>query len=183
MATQAALSAAVDAAVLQAVTSRLSSTSALEDLALNALELNYDTLRYGEILETKLDINGNNYTFSTAARVETSFMRLAGIDSAKVPVSAQSLKQAKSLKVALVLEVTSSMSETAMDTLQQTALDHASTVMKGAGEGVTTRFAIVPYSDAVNLGDYAERARGPIYAGTCTTPGRERFALLTDCGS
>ena len=183
MATQAALSAAVDAAVLQAVTSRLSSTSELEDLALSALELNYDTLRYGEILETKLDISGNNYTFSAAARLETSFMRLAGIDSIKVPVSAQALKQAKNLEVALVLDVTSSMSETEMDTLQQAALDLVSTVMQGAGDGVTTRFAIVPYSDAVNLGDYAELARGPINAGTCSTPGCEQYTFLTDYGS
>ena len=88
MATQAALSAAVDAAVLQAVTSELSSTSELEDLALSAFELNYNNLRYGELLETELDVSGNNYTFSAVARLDTSFMRLAGVNSVRVPVSA-----------------------------------------------------------------------------------------------
>ncbi|MGL4295052.1 MAG: hypothetical protein ACRCTG_04985 [Aestuariivirga sp.] len=183
MATQAALSAAVDAAVLQAVTSGLSSTSELEDLALSALELNYNNLRYGELLETELDVSGNNYTFSAVARLDTSFMRLAGINSVRVPVSAQALKQAKNLEVALVLDVTSSMSETEMDTLQQAATDLVATVMQGAGEGVTTRFAIVPYADAVNLGDYAELARGPISSGTCTTPGCEKYTFLTDSRS
>jgi hypothetical protein len=180
LATQAALSAAVDAAVLQAVTSRLSSTSELEDLALSAFELNYDNLRYGELLETELNVSGNNYTFSAVARLDTSFMRLVGIDSVRVPVSAQALKQAKNLEVALVLDVTSSMSTTEIDTLQQAATDLVSTVMQGAGEGVTTRFSIVPYADAVNLGDYAEFARGPLSAGTCTTPGCEWYTFLTD---
>jgi len=180
MATQTALSAAVDAAVLQAVTSRLSTTSELEDLALSAIQLNYDDLRFGELLETKLDISGNSYTYSAVARLDTSFMRLAGIDSIRVPVSAQALKQAKNLEVALVLDVTSSMSETEIDTLQQAATDLVSAVMQGAGEGVKTRFAIVPYADAVNLGDYAEFARSPLSAGTCTTPGCEKYTFLTD---
>jgi hypothetical protein len=180
MATQAALAAAVDAAVLQAVTSKLSTTSELEELALSALQLNYDDLRYGEISETKLAVSGNSYTFSAVARFDTSFMRLAGIDSVQVPVTAQALKQAKNLEVALVLDVTSSMSEAEIDTLQQAATDLVATVMQGAGEGVTTRFSVVPYADAVNLGDYADLARGPLIAGTCTVPGCEKYKFQTD---
>ena len=183
MTTQAALAAAADAAVLQAVSSRLSSTSELDQLALNAFELNYDAVRFGEISDTKLDVSGNSYTFTAVARLDTSFMRLAGIDSVRVPVSAQALKQAKNLEVALVLDVTSSMSETELDTLQQAATSLVTKVMQGAGEGVTTRFSVVPYADAVNLGSYADLARGTISSGTCSTPGCENYTFRTDSRS
>ena len=74
----------------------------------------------------------------------------------------------------MVLDVTGSMDDD-MDDLRDAANELVDIVVQDVQEPFYSKVALVPYSAAVNVGDYADAIRGTYTAGTCTTPGCRYF--------
>ena len=89
-------------------------------------------------------------------------------DTLAVGVSAEVNRSTKDVEVALVLDVTGSMSGSRLRDLKTAAGDLVDIVVQDPSrQAVTrTRVALVPYSMGVNAGDYADAARGAIRGQT-----------------
>ncbi len=108
---------------------------------------------------------------SARARMPMSFMSLAGIRTMDLPVEAQAIRSGSNIEVALVLDTTRSMSGNKLRSLKQAATAFVDTVVWDNQSRFYSKVALVPYSVGVNLGSYANAARGTLRSGTCTTPG------------
>jgi Flp pilus assembly protein TadG len=90
-------------------------------------------------------------------------------DSIPVSVHSEVNRSAKNLEVAMVLDVTGSMSGSDIADLQSAATKMVDIVVKDVQTPYTSRMAIVPYSMGVNLGSRVAGARGPITPGSAIT--------------
>jgi Flp pilus assembly protein TadG len=78
----------------------------------------------------------------------------------QVGVSSQVNRSSRDLEVALVLDITGSMTGGRIESLKAAAKDLVNTVVQDQQSPYYSRMAIVPYSMGVNLGGYAVGARG-----------------------
>ena len=81
-----------------------------------------------------------------------------------VPVTATSevVRASKNLEVALVLDITGSMSGTRIADLKTAASDMVDTLVRDTQTPFYSKVALVPYAMGVNVGSYAAAARGPV---------------------
>ncbi|GAA0616664.1 ubiquitin-activating E1 FCCH domain-containing protein [Brevundimonas kwangchunensis] len=88
-----------------------------------------------------------------------------------IPVGAHSEvdRSSKNLEVALVLDITGSMSGSKITTLKEAARDLVDTVVQAQQTPFYSRMSIIPYSMGVNLGTYANTARGTLTGSTNIT--------------
>ncbi|MFT4251765.1 MAG: ubiquitin-activating E1 FCCH domain-containing protein [Caulobacter sp.] len=90
----------------------------------------------------------------------------------KLSTSAKSyvVRSSKNLEVALVLDITGSMSGTIrIDALKTAASDLIDTVVQDVQTPYYSKVAIVPYSIGVNVGTYADNVRGAIPSSTLSS--------------
>jgi Flp pilus assembly protein TadG len=89
----------------------------------------------------------------------------------KLPVGAHSEvnRSSKNLEVALVLDITGSMTGSRITDLKAASRDLVSIVVKDLQTPYYSKMAIVPYSMGVNLGSYANAARGSAPAARTIT--------------
>lgn len=123
---------------------------------------NYPRSEIGTPTTPVLTQNGNVLTVSAEATVETTLMKVIGVNSTTVGCFAQVTKSAKSLEVALVLDITGSMAGQRLADMKLAAKDLVDLVIQDVQAPVYTKIALVPYSNAVNVGTYASQVRGPI---------------------
>jgi Mg-chelatase subunit ChlD len=181
--TSTALSSAVDAAALQASATGSSDTDTLNSRVTASLNFNYSEARYGELISRDVSVSGDTLTLTATARYKTAFLNILGIDHVDVPVTAEVMKGGFNIELALVLDTTSSMSNSDMTALKTAAKTLAETVINGDQSGYSTRVAVIPYSYGVNLGTMASDARGAITSGTCSSPGCSYYTFTKSSGS
>jgi Flp pilus assembly protein TadG len=117
------------------------------------------------IVITPDDVN-KTLTVSAQATLPTTFMHLVDIDTIPVGSSAQVTIAAQNVEVALVLDITGSMAQSgAITDLKAAANDLIDIVVQDQQTPFYTKAAIVPFSQAVNVGPYAAQVRGAILAG------------------
>ncbi|MFB7881494.1 ubiquitin-activating E1 FCCH domain-containing protein [Brevundimonas diminuta] len=83
-------------------------------------------------------------------------------DYLPVGVSSEVVRASRNVEVALVLDITGSMSGSPLASLKEAAKDLVGLVVQEQQSPFTSRVALVPYSMGVNLGDYADSVRGPL---------------------
>lgn len=122
------------------------------------------------------------FTGSNDALLETVFLKLAHIDTLPLRLSskAQIGNPESSVEVSLILDMTGSMAGRKLEALKEAATDLV-TIVLGRERG-DARVALVPYSNSVNVGSYAELARGAIASGTCSNPGCKKFRFKNPQG-
>lgn len=165
------LAAAVDSAALQAGTSSINDMARLEKLARDSVLRNYSEEQHGRIIAFSLTRTSSEIDLSVTAEFQTSFMKLASIDTINLPVSAEVTRSGNNLEVSLVLDTTGSMSGNKLRSLKTAARNFVDTVVWDNQSQFYSKVALVPYSVGVNLGSRASEARGSISSGTCTSPG------------
>ncbi|MEQ1717811.1 MAG: TadE/TadG family type IV pilus assembly protein [Hyphomicrobium sp.] len=122
------------------------------------------------------------------AKIKTPFLSLASIPELSVISLSQSdgaeaaIGSGKNatfdLEIALMLDVTGSMSGARLESLKTAAKDLIDLVVSDDQGRHTSRVAIVPYAAGVNAGKYTVEARGPIANGTCNQPGCKYFQFV-----
>src|SRR3546814_5547134 len=98
-------------------------------------------------------------------------MRVLGTDSTDVAATAEATLSSRDVEVSLVLDVTGSMliDDRIVD-LRAAANELVDIVVQDFQVPFYSKIALVPYSAAVNVGDYAEDVRGSYTNNTCTQP-------------
>lgn len=140
----------------------------------------------------------NSVNPKATANMPTSLLRLSGIANIDVHAKAKVQCGAKDLELSMVLDVTGSMNNYAggkrkIDSMKDAGLDVISVFERNMTAGAT-RIALVPFSEAVNVGQYASKVRGTIASGTSQNPGAAGYKFkvsgnnyktyqITDCVS
>jgi Flp pilus assembly protein TadG len=159
---------AVDGAVLSAVKS-LEANAPKEQVTVEA------NAYFREILglknDTFLDCGPLNLVFgddneeleaSVYCTNETTLSKIAGKQYMEFTVSSAATYGQGSLEVALILDVTGSMAGSRIAALKAAATDFIDIVIQDVQVPFYSKASIIPYSVAINAGDYVEDARGPI---------------------
>ena len=183
--TQTEFAAGLDAAALAAAADITGKTEAeLKVMARTYLDNNFGIYEDMEVIDFDLKNYPDRVEVSGTARVKTSIMALAQIDYVDVSLEAEVIKAGNSIEISLVLDNTGSMaSGTKMSTLKTAAKNFVNTVVWTGTNPFYSKVAIVPYSMGVNVDTYAVAARGPITAGTSTTPGSTNFTFTNMLGN
>ena len=109
-----------------------------------------------EIVEEQLalDVRNNTLRAHVTANFPTTFMKLAGIDPVKIGTTSEVKAGATYTEVALVLDVTSSMSGSKIQELKRAATRFIETIYERVRNQEPDRFrvAIVPFTKHVNVG-------------------------------
>lgn len=127
------------------------------------------------------DNSAKTITVSAEATLPTTFMHLLDFNNYKVASSSQVKIEAQNLELSVVLDITGSMGTSgAIADLIVAANDLVDIVVNDVQTPFYSRVAIVPFSQAVNVGPKAAEIRGPITAGqTITSITKANPAVLT----
>jgi Flp pilus assembly protein TadG len=179
------MAAAVDAAALAGARAWASPTRDAD--IQNFFSANFQAGYMGSVVEP-VDIVVNNQdrtvTVTANATIPTFFMSVLGTDSIEIEASAQATLSSRDVEVALVLDVTGSMGNfNRINDLKAASHELIDIVVQDLQDPFRSRIAIVPYSNGVNVGSYADQVRGPITMGaTCTSPGCETYRFENPSG-
>ena len=174
----------LDAAALAAAGTTGKTEAELKVLARTYLDHNYGNADDKKILDFDLKNYADRVEVTGTTRVKTSLMSLAQIDYVDVALEAEVIKAGNSIEISLVLDNTGSMaSGTKMASLKTAAKNFVNTVVWAGTNPYYSKVSIVPYSMGVNVDTYAVAARGPITAGTSTTPGSTNYTFTNMDGN
>ncbi|MDB5421446.1 MAG: pilus assembly protein [Brevundimonas sp.] len=174
---------ALDAATLAAARSSAVSDADLTDIGLKALHANlanYPEITLGSATFT---LNADQIVIANATvNVKTLVANIVLPPYGKLlddtlPVGAHSEvnRSSKNIEVGLVLDITGSMSGSRIADLKTAAAQLVDIVVQTVQTPYYTRMAIIPYSIGVNVGTYADGARGAP-TGATTITGASWFA-------
>ncbi len=176
---RANLQDALDAATLAAARSKFVTDAELKVVGLRALKANlqaYPDITLREDLTT-FTLNADSVVIANA-KVDVKTL-VANIilppygklldDTMPVGSHSEVNRSSKNIEVALVLDITGSMSGQRIIDLKTAAQDLVDIVVQDVQTPYYTRMSVIPYSVGVNMGSYANGARGtPIGSRTIT---------------
>jgi Flp pilus assembly protein TadG len=102
-------------------------------------------------------------------QVPTAFVQLVGINSIRSNLQSEVTRASSDLEVSLALDVTQSMAGTKIEALKASTNSLIDQVVQDEQEPTYSKMAIAPYSMAVNLGGFADEARGDVVTGKAIT--------------
>lgn len=174
---------ALDATTLQLAISTTADTPKLDELGASTLQGNQANVG-ATLVSTDFGNTDNGLTvrgtatFSLTPLVYGIFAK----DQLKVTVTSEVKRSAKNVEVSLVLDTTASMAGQRISDLKAAAKELVDIVVTDRQTPTYSKVALVPYSMAVNVGSYAEAARGSIHNGTCTSPGCANYRFVNPYG-
>ena len=146
------LQAAADAAVLAAKMSGTDTTDAATAAAQSFAKANSTNLTGVSLKSVTTTPTAGGFKVELAATVPTPFASVIGFPNMEVAVGSESVFGSADMEVALVLDVTGSMSG-AMEDLKQGAKDLTGALFGTAGSNNKIKMAVVPYAGTVNIGN------------------------------
>ncbi|MGH1559877.1 pilus assembly protein TadG-related protein [Caulobacter segnis] len=155
---------ALDAATLMAARSTATTDGDLEAVG--------DPAFLAEVAGLNLGLTAANATFkagtdnhiigTATAALKPVIANLWTHADFKVTVSSDVVRSSQNLEVALVLDITGSMKGTRITDLKTAASDLVDIIVKDNQAPFYSKVALVPYAAGVNVGTYADAARGPV---------------------
>ncbi len=118
----------------------------------------------GQVVVSSAVINAGSgtLTLSGSMTYPFAFVRLVGVPSMEVPLTAQAAQGGHHLEIAVALDTTGSMEGTRMSELKVAAAELIDLVVADSQSPVYSKMALVPYSIGVNAGTYADSIRGAV---------------------
>ena len=168
---KARMGQALDSAVLAAARSN-ADQNASEQRGKTVFKANLPAGFMGATLNgPTFEFNNTDHTVkaTASASLPTYFMHLVGFTTFHVNASNEAKRNANSLEISLVLDITGSMSGSKIADLKTAAKDLVDTVVWDDQSEYYSKVAIVPYSNAVNVGAYAGQIRGGVAAPKAIT--------------
>lgn len=147
------LTHALDAAALAAVASE-SSEADINAKLQQFFDANYPPEKIGMTYDIHATLVGDEVTVTASASYYTSFLQVLGVDS--IGVSAQTVvqREVKGVEVAMVLDVTGSMSTNNNIGTLRTAATNFVNIMFERADDRFVRIGLVPFATSVNVGPY-----------------------------
>ena len=156
------LSYALDAAALAG--GRVMYDPVLRDQTINEFfQANFPSNYMGSslgALNIQVNTSTNTITIDTVANMGTSLMSVLGFSTMDVASSTEVTLSSLNIEVAVVLDITGSMSGSKIADLKDAAKDLANIIIQPQQTPFYSRVALVPYSMGVNVGSYADVLRG-----------------------
>jgi Flp pilus assembly protein TadG len=118
--------------------------------------------------ELTQDANGK-ILLVTHLTVETTIAKVMGRNDVNVTVRSGAIEGGSDIEVAMILDITGSMAGTRITALRTAAQDLVDIVVRDEQDPYYSKVAMVPYAVAVNVGPYADAARGTIEPGISIT--------------
>jgi Flp pilus assembly protein TadG len=116
------------------------------------------------------DSDTGTLTLTATLNVPMNFVSLVGVDDMDVGIRAAAARGSNDIEVAIALDITQSMSGTKIAALRTATNELIDLVVKDTQTPTYSKMALVPYSNAVNLGStMAPLARGPYVDYTAIT--------------
>ena len=164
------LAAALDATAL-AVGGQTGMTEAQLTASANAyFRANYGSAEIGRPSALRLTFADREVTVAADATVDTVIMGLIGFHEMSVSAEAQVVRSSNSLEIAMVLDVTGSMSGSRITDLRAAAADLVNIVVWDDQTDFTSKVALIPFSVGVNVSAaFAPSIRGPVSASKAIT--------------
>jgi Flp pilus assembly protein TadG len=106
------------------------------------------------------DPDTGTLTLTATLNVPMNFVALVGVDDMDVGIRAAAARGSSDIEVAIALDITQSMAGTKIEALETATGQLIDLVVKDQQEPTYSKMALVPYSNGVNLGAYADLARG-----------------------
>ena len=114
------------------------------------------------------DTDSGTLLLAGSVTVPMAFMHLIGIPTVSAAISAEATRGSVDLEVAVALDNTGSMKYD-IDDLQDALDELIDLVVQEEQEPTYSKMAIIPWSEAVNVGDLADEIRGSVPAGKTLT--------------
>ncbi len=149
------------------------STAQLTERAQTIFEANFhrpnlSDVQFGSFSLTKNESDAT-VTVAADAKLQASFMQLAGIDTMDIASRSVATYSDTELEMAFMLDVTGSMAGTKITDLKVAAADAVNILIpKNAVRTDKVRIGLIPYSSSVNAGAYAATATGGL-SNRCVT--------------
>lgn len=161
---------AVDAATLLAARSTATSPTALQSVGEAALKAQLTGASDATLKSSSFKLVGTKVIGSATATVVPVIANLWIGRDMEVGATAEVMRSSTNLEMALVLDLTQSMSGTKIADLKQAAKDLIDLVISDVQTPYYSKAALVPYSYGVNLGStYANTARGTMIGAKSMT--------------
>lgn len=125
-----------------------------------------DGVEGAAIVENKADAASSTMRFTGTVKVKTAFARMLGFDEIEVTSTSEAMLAQggidKNLEVSLMLDLTGSMCQpcSKLADLKTASKDLINILVQDDQSKYTSRVALVPFSHAVNAGDYFEHVTG-----------------------
>lgn len=161
---------ALDAAALAAARSPYTRAEDIQRVGMSALEANMAAYPNIARPTATFVLNENNIVIADAKVLIDTVV--AGLvlppygqfldKQLEIGVHSEVNRSSKDVEVALVLDITGSMTGSRITSLKAAAIDLVDTVVQDQQAPYYSRMAVIPYSMGVNLGRYANGARGTL---------------------
>lgn len=171
---KAQLQDALDAATLAAARSKYSDNHNINEVGMAALKANMPGY-FDKAGDTASFVLVDNRRVDATAKVDVKVL-VANIilppygklldDYLPVSTTSEVLRASRNVEVAMVLDITGSMKGSPLAALKDAAKELVGIVVQKEQTPFTSRVALVPYSMGVNLGSYADKARGLLQGST-----------------
>jgi len=149
------LSHALDAAALAAAASPSDDPKVIEKKVNDFVNVNYPPGKVGFTVAVHVDPGKDVLNVNATARLDTSFMKVVGIDTVDVYVETEVHREVKAIEVALVTDVTGSMStNNNIGALITAAKNFVNIMFDRTDDKSFIKIALVPFSTSVNVGMY-----------------------------
>lgn len=148
------LSHALDAAALAAAATGGTDTEVKAKVQ-QFFNQNYPSYKIGSTFNLDIQLVGEDILVSAKANYNTSFSKILGIDDLTVAANTRVTREILGLEVAMVLDVTGSMStNNNIGALKSASKAFLDTLCKGKACSSLVKIGLVPFSAAVNVGPY-----------------------------
>jgi Flp pilus assembly protein TadG len=146
------LAYAIDLAALAAGSSTQLSIEERGELVDAYMDANYKSNSIGDIQDISVNDNDDTISIDAVSRVETTFMKIVGIDFIDVSASTEVTRKSTGLEVAMVLDNTGSMSGSKIAALKSSAHNLVDILFGSDSSPPLLRVALVPFAASVNIG-------------------------------
>lgn len=150
------LSNAIDAAALAAAATAGGGTeSAITAKVQQFFYMNYPLDKVGSTYDLIVNVSGDDITVSAKSKYKTSFAKLLGVDELVVSAKTTVTREILGLEVAMVLDVTGSMStNNNIGALRIAATNFLNVLCTNNACSSLVKIGIVPFANTVNVGPY-----------------------------
>lgn len=174
------LSNAIDAAALAAAaTAGGSGAAAITAKVQQFFYQNYPIDKIGTTYDLIVTVSGDDITVSAKSKYDTTFARFLGVDELIVSARTTVTREILGLEVAMVLDVTGSMStNNNIGALKTAATNFLNTLCSNSTCSSLVKIGIVPFANTVNVGPYGlgKNPSGSTYdTAFVSNPGNKTF--------
>lgn len=150
------LSNAIDSAALAAAASAGgSSAAAITAKVQQFFYQNYPASKIGQTFDLIVSVAGDDITVSAKSKYQTAFASFLGVDEMVVSAKTTVTREILGLEVAMVLDVTGSMTtNNNIGTLKTAATNFLNTLCSNSTCSSLVKIGIVPFANTVNVGPY-----------------------------